>query len=79
MKQIDLEPDQYAERRHGAWRRKSNPKKSGILFAASLVVLGFIWWNAPAFDGAPHILMGVSAMFAFAGGVLAADWLRDIY
>lgn len=74
--QIDLEPDRYASQdRKGFWRRKSNPKRSGVLFGFCAVFLGAVWWQA---GGVSNVVM-LSAMIAFAGGILAADWLRDLY
>lgn len=75
MKQVDLEPDQYAEQKRGQWRRKSNPKRSGIMFGFCVAFLIFFWWT---WGGVTTFAAG-SAMIAFAGGVLAADWLRDFY
>ncbi|CDP50711.1 hypothetical protein [Devosia sp. DBB001] len=78
MKQIDLEPDQYAAKdAKGHWRRKSNPKRSGIFCGIAVLALAYIGWNAPEIS--PYTLFGGTALMAFAAGALAADWLRDLY
>lgn len=75
MNHIDLKPDEYAVRHKGGWRRLSNPKRSGIMFGVAALLLVFVWWTS----GGVTSLAALSAMIAFGGGILAADWLRDLY
>lgn len=79
MPQIDLEPSDYARRdpRTGKMVREPSKRFSrNLTFLAALMLCVIFWWRN---DVTATNLFGITAFVAFCGGVMAANWLKNIY
>lgn len=78
MKQIDLEPKDYKRRDpDGVFRRRHDPKFSGVMAGVGVLMLGYLWWNAG--DINPNTLFWAVCLIAVATGIMIADFTRNIY
>ena len=81
MPELDLPPGDYRERKPKGWRWKlpwshdDDVKLPMVMFfvVAAILVATFIYRD----ELTSGTLFGVSAMFAFAGGIMFMLWKRD--
>lgn len=76
---IDLKTHEYTRKdpRTGKMVRDFSPKYMRNMTILALLMLGFIWWHRKEVD--VDTLYGITAFVAFCGGVMAANWLKNIY
>lgn len=81
MKQVDLGPGEYEERKPKGWRWRvpwSHPddaKMQALYMVLALCILGFIFINRDELSSG--ILFGVTALFAAVAGIMFALAFRD--
>lgn len=79
--QLDLDPGDYRERKPKGWRWKlpwshdDDVKLPMVLFFVAAGILLAIFWHRDELTSGT--LFGVSAMFAFVGGIMFMLWRRD--
>lgn len=79
MPELDLGPNDYRkqDRRSGRWYVPDSPKACRNMLVVAIAILGLIWWTRA--EGSRESLFGITALVAFAGGIMFAGWLKDRY
>lgn len=81
MSDLDLDPGDYRERKPKGWRWRlplahdDGSRLPFVMFLLAAIVLVAIFVTRD--EGGRESLFGITAMFAFAGGIMFTLWLRD--
>lgn len=81
MKQIDLEPGEYQERKPKGWRWRlpwGHPDDNKLPLVMFFVAAGFLVWFFLGRDQMPSdIMFGVAAVFGIGAGGMFQLFMRD--
>lgn len=79
MQQLDLGPEEFSRHdpKTGKLQRRLSKRFCRNYALVLMAVLAFIWWHSTELSSGT--LFGVTALFAFVAGVLAQEWLRDVF